>query len=217
MRVGRGLESGILSAVVPDIEPMLATTGIPDDDLTGWSVEPKLDGWRARVLVDGRRVRVVSRNGNDLTERLAELRNLVQHGVAVVLDGELVVGAGRLADFYGLSGRLAGLPRPSSPTVTFAAFDILWCDGGMLTNCPYSERRAVLEALELAEASTTVVPRHPGEDAGALYRACDEQGLEGVVLKRLASTYRPGKRTRDWRKVKCGAGAEHAERRRPPD
>lgn len=53
------------------------------------------------------------------------------------------------------------------------------------------------------------------EDAPALFAACGELGLEGMVLKRLASPYRHGERSDDWHKVKCAAWSQHAERRRP--
>jgi bifunctional non-homologous end joining protein LigD len=57
------------------------------------------------------------------------------------------------------------------------------------------------------------VPRWDAEDAVELFRACDQLGLEGIVVKRGRSTYRPGVRSNDWRKVKVAAWAEHRERR----
>ena len=98
---------------------MLATTGVPTN-LVGWSVEPKLDGWRARVLVDADDLRVLTRNGNDITANTPELQRLATIGLRMVLDGELITGAGRLSDFYAVAGRLAGRPRASSSPVTFA-------------------------------------------------------------------------------------------------
>jgi bifunctional non-homologous end joining protein LigD len=45
-----------------------------------------------------------------------------------------------------------------------------------------------------------VSPLH--DDGTALLEATKAKGLEGVVAKRLESTYEPGARTRNWRKVK---------------
>ncbi|MGI9028961.1 MAG: hypothetical protein ACR2HP_03110 [Ilumatobacteraceae bacterium] len=53
-----------------------------------------------------------------------------------------------------------------------------------------------------------------GRDLDDVLDECDQLAMEGVVLKRLDSRYRPGRRTNDWRKVKCPAWRpEHAERR----
>lgn len=204
----------MLLSVIADVAPMLATSGVPSGDLADWSVEPKLDGWRARALVDDGQVRILSRRGRDITDCLPELTVLADVGRRLVLDGELVVGAGRLADFYRLAGRLSGRSQPGAEAVTFAVFDLLWLDEGPLTGETYTARRTALERLPLGGA-VPVIPRHAGDQAADLYRACDEQGLEGVVLKRLSSTYRPGKRSADWRKVKCGSWADHLDRRRP--
>lgn len=87
---------------------MLVTSGRPEGSgLNEWAVEPKLDGWRAIVTVDQGVLTVRSRNGRHLTECVPELAPLAALQ-DVALDGELIIGAGRLEDFYGLSGRLAG-------------------------------------------------------------------------------------------------------------
>lgn len=184
-------------------EPMLAATGRPTTPLSGWAVEPKFDGWRAMVDVAGGRVCVTSRNGHDITEKVPALQQLA--GKELVLDGELVCGAGRLADFYGLLGAL------HAGTATFIAFDVLVAGDHVLVDQPYSARRAALEALELP--GVTVVPSYPGEEVDELLAACEDGGMEGVVLKRRRSIYRPGKRTADWRKVKCSTWPAHLERR----
>ena len=73
------------------------------------------------------KVTVRTRRGNDVTAAVPELSPLPHRDL--VLDGELVVGAGRLSDFYGLAGRLAGRPRHyAAARVTFAAFDVLRLD-----------------------------------------------------------------------------------------
>ena len=59
------------------------------------------------------------------------------------------------------------------------------------------------------------MPRLPASGTASLLAACEAEGMEGVVLKRLASRYRPGVRTSDWRKVKCPGWAAYAEQRRP--
>lgn len=192
---------------------MLATSGRPAGDLTGWAAEPKLDGWPAAVAVDGDDLVVRSRRGRHLTDCVPELHGIADGTRRLVLDGELIVGAGRLADFSKLSGRLAGKPRKDSPAVVFVAFDLLWNDGDLLTDEPYQERRARLLSLDLGPVQ--VAPAYPGEDADALLAGCEREGMKGIVLERLTSVYRPGQRTKDWAKVKCPAWRDHLDLRRP--
>src|SRR5688500_8262915 len=90
----------------PRYEAMLAVSGRPKGSLEGWWAETTLGGWRALVTVQDGRVRVRSRRGSDLTGSVPEVEGLGALGRTTVLDGELVVGGGRLTDFYRLSGRL---------------------------------------------------------------------------------------------------------------
>jgi bifunctional non-homologous end joining protein LigD len=82
--------------------------------------------------------------------------------------------------------------------VTFVAFDVLHADGHDLTRSPHHARRAVLESLALNDRHC--ITPDTFEDGPALYAAVCEQGLEGMVAKRSASTYRPGQR--GWIKIK---------------
>lgn len=195
----------------PDIPPMLADAGVPPS-MTGWAAEPKLDGWRARVLVDGNELSVRTRRGRNLAEAVPRAQRL--RGLNAVFDGELVAGAGTLADFYSLGAALA-LRHRASTEVSFVAFDLLWLDGELLTGLPYVERRNRLDALDLPARGTPVVPSFDGLDAALLFQACANLGVEGVVLKRQASRYWPGERRADWRKAKCQAWRDHLERRLP--
>lgn len=88
---------------------MLASSGIPST-LDGWVAEPKLDGWRARILLDTDGLRVRTRSERDITANVHGLDRLAGSGLRLVLDGELVVGGGRLADFY--KGRSHPGPAP---------------------------------------------------------------------------------------------------------
>jgi bifunctional non-homologous end joining protein LigD len=59
----------------------------------------------------------------------------------------------------------------------------------------------MLEGLNLAGPAWHTPATHPG-DGHALLDATAQAGLEGVVAKRLDSTYEPGVRSRHWLKVK---------------
>ena len=194
--------------MLADLEPMLADRGLPRGELGGWAAEPKLDGWRVLVTVDPALpggVVVRTRRGHPITDRLAGIDALTSLGRRVVLDGELVAGAGTASEFYGLLPRIARRRHDTAPgPVSIWVFDLLWLDDEALLGAPYVERRARLEALGPA-GPVRVLPRYPGGVALDLLAACAEHDVEGIVLKRLRSIYRPGERTRHWRKVKTAA------------
>jgi bifunctional non-homologous end joining protein LigD len=190
---------------------MLATSGIPKG-IDGWVAEPKLDGWRARVLVDGDELQVRTRSGRVITDSVPSVQGLT--GLRAVLDGELVADAGRLSDFYRLGPALA-VKRGRKVPVAFVAFDLLWHDGEMLVERPWSERRAALEALDLPARGVPIASVYGWEHIPDLFRGCAALGVEGIVLKDLKARYLPGKRSDAWRKVKCDAWEEHRGRRLP--
>lgn len=184
--------------------PMLATPGRlplgPD-----WAYEFKWDGVRALTDVSGGELVITSRNGNDVTPAYPELRALrgaVEDGL---LDGEIVALVDGRPSFTALQARMHVRGRQvrdlaRTLPVTFLPFDVLRLYGVDLCGRPYAERRATLERLDLDGPAWTVPPRF--DDGPATSAASLEQGLEGVVAKRVSSTYRPGQRSRDWVKVK---------------
>jgi bifunctional non-homologous end joining protein LigD len=199
----------------PDIAPMLADRGIPRS-LAGWVFEPKFDGWRVRVLVDAPGVRVLTRGGMDITDRVPELKPLRIRPIPMVLDGELVAEAGRAQDFYAITPPLRKRRDAASPGLTFVAFDLLWLNGRSLVDWSCEARRALLEEVELP-AGAIVTSRWPGSEAARLIEACGDLGVEGIVMKRLGSPYRPGERSSDWCKLKVGGWAEEHLPRRSSD
>ncbi len=193
------------AVVIAAVEPMLATRGRPSP-AHRWAVEPKRDGWRALVYVD-ERVTVRTRSGRLITESVPELAGLsdVLGGRQALIDGELVAGQGRPCDFYRLAPSLASR-RTRSP-VTFVAFDVLYLDGDSLLDRPYADRRRLLEDLGLVGPAWHTTPAFV-DGFVEVVAACEQLGLEGVVLKRLDSRYRPGHRSREWLKLKTAEWRE---------
>lgn len=174
-------------------------------DQGAWAFEPKWDGYRALGHVVGGGLALRSRNGVDMAGWFPELGGLAgalgEH--AGVLDGEVVAfdAEGR-PSFEALQQRMASrVGRRRGAAVTYLVFDLLWLDGRLLTGLPYAERRRLLEELEVAGPAWQTVGSFPGTGT-ALLAATREQGLEGVVAKRLQSTYLPGRRARSWLKTK---------------
>jgi bifunctional non-homologous end joining protein LigD len=178
--------------------PMLATLAqeVPHGD--GWSYEVKFDGYRAVAYVRGGECELVSRNGNTLTERFPAIaKDIVQATKSpnAVLDGEVCridASTGR-ATFSEL--------QQGTGSLVYYAFDLLELDGAPLVDEPLEVRRETLRKL-LDGRTRTVSFSESFDDGHALFGVAKEQGLEGVIAKRAGSTYKQGKRTRDWLKVK---------------
>jgi bifunctional non-homologous end joining protein LigD len=85
--------------------------------------------------------------------------------------------------------------------VTYLVFDLLEVDGESLLGVPYAQRRERLETLGVAGERWLPTPWFHGGGAAVL-AASRDNGLEGIVAKRLDAPYRPGLRGPDWRKVK---------------
>jgi bifunctional non-homologous end joining protein LigD len=192
------------------LRPMPATLGTLPEHEDGWAFEIKWDGVRALAYVEGGRVTFESRTGNDQTQTFPELRKLGEAlaGREAVLDGEIVAfdDDGR-PSFQQLQGRLgvgseaAVRRRMALVPAHFILFDLLFLDGQSLLDRPYVERREALEALRLSGPNWQTPANHVGDGKGLL-EASQLQGLEGIVAKRLDSTYTPGRRSRAWIKVK---------------
>ncbi len=196
------------------VAPMLAVlSGMPGSPRE-WGFEYKWDGVRALCYWDGSRMRLESRNRLDISGTYPELAALAGNlaGHIAVLDGEIIaVGPGGRPDF-GLLQRRQGLrrslpPRQVEVPISFMLFDLLYLDGRLLMPLPFRERRRLLEGLELAGAAWKTPPSNAGEGQ-AMLRAARENGLEGVMAKRLDSPYQPGRRSADWLKIKIVQGQE---------
>jgi bifunctional non-homologous end joining protein LigD len=190
--------------------PMLATAGPLPKDEDGWSFEIKWDGVRALVYSEPGRLRIEGRRLTDMTERYPELRPINRQlgSRDAVLDGEIVAfdddgrpSFERLQHRMHLTGEGRIKRRAKEIPVVLAIFDLLYLDGRDLTQLPYEERRARLDELKLEGPNWRTPAAHPGEGT-ALKAASEQQGLEGIVAKRLSSPYEPGRRSSHWIKVK---------------
>lgn len=193
-----------------DVAPMPARLSTLPRDADEWAAEVKWDGVRAIAYCRAGRVALQTRNLNDVTAQYPEVGRIARPLGAfdAVLDGELVVfdAAGR-PSFELLQQRMHQSEasvvrrRMESHPVVYVVFDLLYFDGHDLTGLPYERRREVLDGLEL-DGESWRTPGYAVGHAEELLEASRQQGLEGMVLKRLDSRYAPGKRTGGWLKVK---------------
>jgi bifunctional non-homologous end joining protein LigD len=182
-----------------DYKPMLTTLAEELPSGPGWLFEAKWDGYRAVARISGGAVTLTSRNGNDLTKRFPSVSRAIAQAVRTpdcVLDGEVCA-----LDEQGRATFSAMQQGRPGTAYVYVVFDVLEIDGGPLLDLPLRERRKQLERL-LDRRVDSVQLSEATDDGEALMAAAKEQRYEGVIAKRADSRYEPGKRTRQWLKVK---------------
>ena len=184
------------------MRPMLATRGTHVPVGEEWQHEVKWDGMRVLVDVRGGEARLWSRNENDATVSFPELTR-IPVGDAL-LDGEVVAFADGVPSFAALAERMhvSRVDRARALAerlpVTLLAFDVLRLGDRDLMEQPLTTRRQALADLDLHDDRWQTPPAY--DDGRMLFDATLQQGLEGIVSKRVTSRYRPGLRSKDWLK-----------------
>jgi bifunctional non-homologous end joining protein LigD len=182
-----------------EYRPMLATLAHVLPSGPDWLYEVKWDGYRAIVSIERGEARLTSRNGNDFTNRFAQVARAVPRAVRTpncVLDGEICA-----LDEEGRASFSAMQTGRATAWVLYV-FDVLEIEGEAVVDLPFVERRDRLERI-LVPGDPVVRLSEAFEDGEALLEAVKEQRLEGVIAKRRNSRYLPGRRSRDWVKVKA--------------
>ena len=195
------------------VSPMLiAQMQEPFND-DGWIYELKLDGCRCIGYFDQSGTCLRNKRNMELLPRFPELKGL-HHSVSdrTVLDGELVLRNG-VPDFFELQRRTLLTDRfkiemaASRHPASFVAYDCLCECSRSIMGRPLLERKEALQS-SVRENGLIAISRFIPTDGIGLFHAADEKELEGVVAKRAASLYYPGKRTKDWIKFKRMADEE---------
>ena len=193
------------------IEPMLAITADEPFDSPQFTYEAKWDGVRTLAFVDGGEVRLQTRNLLDCTKQYPEAHGAAEAltgGYQAILDGEVVAFDEKgVPSFQRLQPRMhqrdeSAISRlRKSVPVVYEVFDLLYLDGEDLTGQPLRERRRRLEAALEPMGAIRLSEGFPGSGV-ALFNAARDQGLEGIVAKRLDAPYVSG-RSAAWVKVKA--------------
>ncbi|PXX70801.1 bifunctional non-homologous end joining protein LigD [Nocardia tenerifensis] len=189
---------------------MLAVPGRPPVDTSLWAIEMKWDGIRAIARQFNGQCRFYSRNNRDLSGSFPELITAfagLLDGRDVLIDGEIVApepGTG-VPSFSRLQRRMH-VVRPTAELlravpVQYLVFDLLDDSGKSLMSLPYAERRARLDKLEIDLPLARTPPYYVNVDANTMLGVARDHGLEGIVSKRLDSTYQPGRRSPAWIKT----------------
>jgi bifunctional non-homologous end joining protein LigD len=185
------------------IEPCLPSPAKAPPSGPDWLHEIKHDGFRTLARRDVKGVRLYTRNGNDFTKRfpLAVAAVATLPVRSCLIDGEAIV-----SDDSGLVVFELLRSWPTNLSAVLCAFDLLELDGQDLRRSPIEMRKAGLAQLLLRKPSSGIaLNEHFVGDGEIVYQQACKLGCEGIVSKRLGSTYRSG-RSKHWVKVKNPAG-----------
>ena len=201
------------------IKMMLASLGESISSALGEigtaAVEWKYDGARVQIHKEGENVAVFSRRMENVTASMPEIVLAARHITAksAILDGEAVaIGKdGRPKAFqeilkrfrrkYNVEKLAAQIP------LRLFLFDLIYLDGKSVTHLPLSERRALLEKITKQNPASFAlladqVLSDSVEAVEEIYRQALNAGHEGLILKNPSSVYAPGKRGKNWLKIK---------------
>jgi bifunctional non-homologous end joining protein LigD len=170
-------------------------------DAPEWVHEIKYDGYRFQAHVRGGETTLYTRRGLDWTTQLPEIAAALRGLGEVILDGEVChLGDDGRPTFSGLRSAMG---RGDTAGLVFFAFDILWHEGEDLRPYGLKGRKTVLERAlaPVVGERIRLVDCFPTGGKAMITSAC-RVGLEGIVSKRLDSTYASG-RTDQWVKSLC--------------
>ena len=225
----RGTLEGARMRLFHPLKFMLATAAADAADAARtmpaeFFVEDKFDGIRGQAHVEAGRVALYTRTLDDVTHRFPELVAPLQLlPDAAILDGEILPARGaQILPFAEMQKRL-GRKTVSDELlrevpVVFVAYDLLYAAGRVLFDQPLAERRRALEEL-IERAARDGGAGAPVGGAGTLrlseakrvaeasaldaeFDAARGRGNEGLMIKDPRSSYKPGKRGREWLKLK---------------
>jgi len=180
------------------IEPCLPSPAKAPPSGPGWLHEIKHDGFRILARRDAAGVRLITRAGNDFSDRFPFIAIAVGKLPvrSCLIDGEAI-----LCDENGLAVFDLIRRRGALASAVHCAFELLELDGWDLRRQPLEERKRLLAKLLKGQQSSIVLNEVYEEDGAIVFREACKLGCEGIVSKRLGSTYRRG-RSPHWVKVK---------------
>jgi len=191
------------------LSPMLIAENVVPFDSPDYWYELKLDGIRCLAYLDENGTELRNKRNDRLNAKYPELSGIhKQVKKRCILDGELAVIIDGKPNFAEIQRRSLMSDKFKIETaarkhpVCFTAYDLLYAENTPILNKPLSKRVEMLYGL-VTESPLLALSRHIEDTGVAFFAAAKEQGLEGIVAKRKESKYFPGKKTKDWMKMKA--------------
>ncbi|RYF61768.1 MAG: DNA ligase D [Comamonadaceae bacterium] len=200
----RPLRGTKATALPQTLSPQLATlVDAPPADVSEWLWELKFDGYRLVARVHDGQVRLLTRNGNDWTEKMPDLAEAIKRLPlrSGWLDGEvLMLDEQGIPDFQSLQNAFDGR---STVNLVYYLFDLPFAEGRDLRALPLAERRDLLrDIVEKGSVPSLRFSESFEAKPGDLVASACKLGFEGVIGKRKAAPY-VSRRNPDWIKLKC--------------
>jgi len=204
------MPDGAVKAELPEtLNPELATlVDGPPTEPAEWIYEIKFDGYRMLTRIEGKDIRLITRNGNDWTDKLKPLQKEIARMKLPDgwYDGEIVVHDENGKPNFNLL-QLA-FDGTNKAQIVYFVFDAPYFKGYDIRNVRLDERRPLLEqALARKPSEMVRFSAEFGDDPAQLVVAACQVGLEGVIGKRRDSRY-VTRRSPEWIKLKCGMRQE---------
>ena len=178
-----------------------------------WLAEWKWDGMRAQIIRSENQIWIWSRGEELISDSFPDLQKIIAHCPSgTILDGEIVAwGADHIASFAKLQKRL-GRKSPSEKfcaanPVRFIAYDCLRFNHEDIRSLEFSRRREILTSMvvNLNQQSLLLsepIPFTSWEDLKIFRDLSRSKNVEGLMLKKLDSVYKTGRKRGIWWKWK---------------
>lgn len=190
------------------IEPQLATLVDETPESGKWVYEIKFDGYRAICRREGKDIQLLTRSGQDWTQKYGPLEDEIRKIKAdnFILDGEIAwIDEYGNSSFQGLQTALQG---KNYSKLAYFVFDVLFLNGEDLRSLPLLERKSRLsEIISQDKNSKIILSEHWIKNEDNMMSQVCERNLEGVIAKRADVPYQSG-RNEDWLKIKCSSRQE---------
>jgi DNA ligase D-like protein (predicted ligase) len=182
------------------VKPQLAALVKKAPDGPEWLHEIKLDRYRMHAWLDAGRVKIITRRGNDWTQKYPGIANAITGLPAqnAYLDHEL---CGVLPDGRTAFNLIQNATDAGQGSLVLFVLDLLFLDGEDIRDLPLVDRKARLEAFLVGAPESLRYNDHQIGEGPAFHRLACQHSLEGIVSKRIDGRYEPDRRT--WLKTKC--------------
>lgn len=189
-----------------DFTPMLLGEVFECFDSEDYIFEVKFDGIRALIFVSSDHIKIMSRNKIDITHLYPELqgiKNMVKRNT--IFDGEIIAMKDDVPSFSKLQERMhlksnskINAQAVNNP-VLFVCFDILY-DNKNVINLPIEKRKKLLNKYN--DNEYFFISKYMKSKGIKMFENIKKLNLEGMVAKRLGSSYEINTRSNSWLKIK---------------
>ncbi|MGN8056481.1 DNA ligase D [Pedobacter sp. 22163] len=206
--VGDDLEADVKSilkkapktAILKGVKPMLATLVDEPFDDPDWQYEVKWDGYRALAFINKGKVDLFSRNNKSFNEKFYPIYDLLlTWKMNAVFDGEILVLNNKGVSNF---GSLQNWRSEADGELVFYVFDILWYEGKNLMDLPLYQRQAILNEVLPTDDDRVRLGKVFKASGVDFFDAAKKMGLEGIIAKKIDSTYAIDRRSKEWLKIK---------------